>query len=630
MIDELPERASDHSHSPLSSWDNSSGPCLGSWLGVTCDPSTRRVTRLFLENLGLAGDLHPLGWLTELRILSLKINRFSSFPIDLSLWPNLKQLHLSHNEFSGEFPHGIGRLRRLRRVNLSHNNFSGKIPLRELSRLPRLLTLRLEHNSFVGALSPANLSTSISDFNVSDNQLTGEIPAWLSRFPATAYAGNKDLCGKPMPCNCSHHKEITQPEEKPSAVSAPKMRHSRDRTKLLAFIAVDAAAVLGAIMTITWCCCKNRRNSGSASKGGPGVAWGILDRALWDRSAISIKNSDCQGEMVAFEGCRGFHQVEDLLQASAELLGKGNVGTTYKVVVEGSKGAAGGTVLVVKRVKLGRWQGARRRREINNRLKIIGKLRHPNLVSLRACCHSMEELLLVYDYLPNGSLYSLLHENRGPGRIPVDWSTRMKLASDIARGLAFLHQHSKAKLFHGHLTTSNIVIDHSGNALISDVGLALLFPAQPSNDPNQAPELNPKGHIGESNFYPKYTQHFDVSSFGVVLLEILTGKAAMGEGETSLVNWVSQVSERRGSGKDVFDFEVFLSGEREVVEAEMAAVLQVAQLCLTSAPGDRPKMGTIYRMIKDIKENGGSEGLANNALDGLSSDSSPAISESAS
>ncbi|KAK4786579.1 hypothetical protein SAY86_010412 [Trapa natans] len=586
-------------------WDNSSSPCLGSWTGVSCDPPTGRVTRLILEGLDLTGDLRQLGRLSELRFLSLKLNRFSSLPLNLSVWPNLKQLYLSHNEFGGSFPAGITHLRRLRRLDLSHNNFSGTIPLADLSRLPRLLTLRLEANSFTGTLAPDPPSASIADFNVSGNRLVGQIPDWLSRFPATAYAGNKNLCGKPLPYNCTDHHKVTIPEEEPLAVSAPRTHHSRGIKKLLVFIAVDAVAGLGVIFIIIWCCFRNRRSKALPMKEGIAALRRIFGQ---DPVGILASNNTANKEgMVIFEGCKGFVHVADLLKASAELLGKGCVGTTYKVAVEG----AGGPLLAVKRVRPGRWwQGTRWRREVDGCLKLIGKLRHQNLVSLRAYYHSMEELLLVYDYIPMGSLYSLLHENRGPGRSPVDWTARIKIASNSARALAFLHQHSKAKLFHGHLTTSNILIDRSGNALISDTGLAHLFLPAPSNHPNQAPELiKRRASSSVTTFHPRYTQHCDVYSFGVILLEILTGKADTGEGETNLVNWIRGVWQRRGPVKEVFDFEVFMSEEKEVVESEMTAVLQVALQCLANNPRDRPKMGAVLGMIEDIRRaNGGAIG----------------------
>ncbi|GLT54194.1 hypothetical protein SLA2020_274130 [Shorea laevis] len=131
---------SDPSNS-LSSWLNSSDPCSSTWLGVTCDPTTHRVTGLFLEDLNLAGTTQPLSQLAHLRHLSLKRNLLfsSSSPLNLSSWPHLKHLYLSHNRFAGVFPDGISQLHRLRRLHLSHNSFSGEIPLSELTRLRALV-----------------------------------------------------------------------------------------------------------------------------------------------------------------------------------------------------------------------------------------------------------------------------------------------------------------------------------------------------------------------------------------------------------------------------------------------------------------------------------------------------------
>ncbi|RVX17584.1 putative inactive receptor kinase [Vitis vinifera] len=459
--------SSDHFNS-LSSWSNSTHPCSGSWLGVTCNNG--RVTHLVLDRLNLTGSTRALARLPQLRLLSLNHNRLSS-AVNLSSWPNLKHLYLSDNRFSGEFPAGVSSIRRIRRLVLSHNNFSGEIPMNKLTQLRHLLTLRLEENSFTGTLSSNSSSSSIYDFNVSGNNLAGEIPAWLSQFPLSSFARNAKLCGKPLGSM------------------------SRRRTGV------------------------HREMGGS-------------DGAPRERN-----------EMVMFEGCKGFSKVDDLLKASAELLGKGSVGSTYKVVMEG------GGVVAVKRVREGL-----KRREIDGLMKEIGGLRHRNIVSLRAYYFSRDELLLVYDFLTQWKLaFSLARlqnfaGNRGPGRTPLDWTTRLKLASGAARGLAFLHGCNKSKLTHGHLTSSNIIVDTSGNACIADIGLHHFLPAQSSSSDNAytPPELAVNHH------HAKLSQKADVYSFGVVLLEILTGKMVVGEGETSLAKWVEMRQEEEWTW-EVFD-----------------------------------------------------------------------------
>lgn len=204
-------------------------------------------------------------------------------------------------------------------------------------------------------------------------------------------------------------------------------------------------------------------------------------------------------------------------------------------------------------------------------------------------------------------------EDRWPGRTPLEWKTRLKHAADSAKGLAFLHgynHHNKAKLFHGNLTPSNILIDQNGNACLSDIGLRqLLHTPYYMNSPYKAPEVKLSGS--------HFTQKCDVYSFGVVLLEILTGKMAKGVGETSLVNWVQRLRPEEWSW-ELFDFELVRDKQ---MEEEMRALLQVALLCLAPLPKDRPKMNMVHRMIEDIRRNGSVDGLVGSIMNSFSPDS---------
>lgn len=454
----------------------------------------------------------------------------------------------------------------------------------ELTQLTHLLTLRLDYNSFTGNLDSGNFSsTSISEFNVSNNDLSGKIPNWLSKFPVTSFSGNAYLCGKPLPESCpnrpiSNNSTVGSDSVQLGPSNIRRNKNVSDKMMLLIIIG-DAIAVLATLVMVTCYCYKRKYSYKQREKGGGKMVSGVGRERSGDEM------------MVCFEGCKGFAKVDELLKASAEMLGKGIVGTTYKVVMEG------GDVVVVKRVR-----ERRKRKEIDGFLREIGGLRHTNVVGLRAYYSSLDELLLVYDFLPNGSLHSLLHGNRGPGRTPLDWTTRLKIAAGSAGGIAFIHSY-KSKLFHGHLISSNILVDQLGNACISDIGLHQLFqiPSSPNNGYN-APELMLDHNInGTQN--RKFSQKSDVYSFGVVLLEILTGKMVTSEGEASLVKWVRKVVGEEWTW-EVFDFELLRYKE---MEDEMMALLKVALLCLAQLPKDRPKMSEVHKMIDEIRRKGSSK-----------------------
>ena len=186
----------------------------------------------------------------------------------------------------------------------------------------------------------------------------------------------------------------------------------------------------------------------------------------------------------------------------------------------------------------------------------------------------------------------------------MNWPTRLKLASDSARGLAFLHDQNlnKVKLFHGHLTSSNIIVDRLGNACLSDTALHQLLrvPLSPLSA-YTAPELVTLSS-SHSTSPRKFTHKCDVYSFGVVLLEMLTGKmASLEEGETSLVKWVLERVGREEWTWEVLDVELLRHKE---MEEQIMALVQVALLCLSTSPKDRPAMSGVHMMIEDIRTKG--------------------------
>lgn len=194
--------------------------------------------------------------------------------------------------------------------------------------------------------------------------------------------------------------------------------------------------------------------------------------------------------------------------------------------------------------------------------------------------------------------------NRGPGRTPLDWTTRLKIAAGAARGVAFIHNSCKAlKLVHGNIKSTNVLIDKAGNACVSDFGLC-------SFAPSSAPDPKSNGYRApESLDGRRLTQKADVYSFGVLLLELLTGKcpsaveesvpygtASVG-GMVDLPRWVQSVVREEWTA-EVFDLELMRYKD---IEEEMVGLLQIAMACTSATPDQRPKMAQVVKMIEEIR-----------------------------
>jgi hypothetical protein len=407
----------------LNSWVNDSEVCTGSWMGVECYQG--RVFSLKLPLSGLFGIIpnDTLGQVTELRVVSLHNNFLTGpFPGELGNCGNLRALYLATNSFFGPLPSLAGFWPRLTHLSLGFNNFSGSIP-DSISFFPELYLLDLQNNSFSGAIPPLNLST-LRKLTLQNNNLSGTVPSSLQSFPAADFAGNPDLCGPPTTATCP---VATTPAASPVSAPAPSGSSAapphRGKRKLaaayIAAIVVGGSIFLILLATgILFCCwwCWRRAvaaaaGSGdqkSSSKGEKSSGEKSPDQEQKDDNSSSAQGDQPGGrgsnKLVFFEeaGKRYSFDLEDLLRASAEVLGKGSLGTAYKAVLED------GTIVAVKRLK----DVTTPRREFEAQLATVGRLQHPNVVPLRAYYFSKEEKLLVYEYYSNGSLSSYLHGRR--------------------------------------------------------------------------------------------------------------------------------------------------------------------------------------------------------------------------
>ncbi|XP_037403934.1 probable leucine-rich repeat receptor-like protein kinase At1g68400 [Triticum dicoccoides] len=612
----------------LASWNASASPSPCGWRGVTC--AGGRVTRLVLEGLGLSGAdaLPALARLDGLRVLSLKGNQLSGAVPDLSPLLGLKLLFLSRNALSGAIPPSLGKLYRLYRLDLSYNNLSGVVPP-ELARLDRLLTLRLDSNRLTGGVDGI-AQPRLQDLNVSNNLLSGRIPVAMAGFPAGAFGGNAGLCGAPLPpCKQEVQNASPCPPAAAMAASSPSSKPPDGKGKMsrgvVAVIVAADFAVVGLVAGLLFCYFWPRlsgRRSDRRHREGEKIVYSSSPYGAAGVVAAAGGTYE-RGKMVFLEdaGVRRF-ELEELLRASAEMLGKGGCGTAYKAVLDD------GSVVAVKRLRDAAPAAASTKKDFEHHMAVLGRLRHPNVVPLNAYYYARDEKLLVYEFMPNGSLFSLLHGNRGPGRTPLDWAARMRIAAGAARGLAYIHHASRRggltpKLAHGNIKSTNILLDRSGEARLADCGLAQLGTSSPAA--SSAGYRAPEAPAPASR--PWASQKGDVYALGVVLLELLTGRCPGSELPNGgvvaeLPRWVQSVVREEWTS-EVFDLELM---KDKGIEEEMVAMLQLALSCAASAPDQRPKVGYVVRMIDEVRACGDPQ--ASSPSHGSSMDESSGVSDS--
>lgn len=554
------------SHSRNLNWDERT-PVCNNWTGVTCNHDNSRVIAVRLPGIGFLGriPLNTLGRLSALQFLSLRSNGFSGpFPTDLLELGNLTGLYLQFNNFHGPLPWDFSVWKNLYVINLSNNAFNGSIPP-SITNLTHLTALNLANNSLSGDIPDLNIP-SLQLLDLSNNNLTGVMPRSLLRFPSSAFAGNKIS------------PETSQPPVLPPTAQ-PKKHSSKFSESAILGIVIGSSALAFVSIALLLIVTNRKKDDEKATAVNAEKKKKSLKKAASD-------SQDTNGKLVFFEGCNLAFDLEDLLRASAEVLGKGTFGTTYKAALDDA------TIFAVKRLR----EVSIGRKDFEQQMEVVGNIRHENVAPLRSYYYSKDEKLMVYDFYNRGSVSVLLHAKRSEDRIPLDWETRLKIAIGAARGIAYIHIQNGGKLVHGNIKASNVFLNSQKYGCVSDLGLATLM------SPITPRVLRTAGyHAPEVTETRKVLQASDVYSYGVLLLELLTGKSpvhASGSDEViHLVRWVHSVVREEWTG-EVFDVELLRYPN---IEEEMVAMLQIGMSCVTRMPEQRPKMADIVKMIEDIR-----------------------------
>ncbi|CDO97732.1 unnamed protein product [Coffea canephora] len=581
-------------------------PCAGNyatWRGVLC--SNGLVWGLQLENLRLTGqiDVDALVPLRSLRTISLMNNSFEGPMPEWKKLGALKSLFLSNNHFSGQIPpDAFKAMASLKKVYLANNRFTGNIPATLAT--PRLLELRLENNQFTGPIP--DLKPGIKVLNVSNNQLQGPIPSSLAKMGPSSFAGNKGVCGPPLAISCNSPAPL--PDQKPSPTSAPSAdsadpappQVTGDKASSVSRTVIVALAILVALVAIAVLLAIYRRSKKETPRLGKAVtspsssekhSKSAADNQMASVGGNAVTSRKAKAEASKLSFVREDRQkfdLQDLLRASAEVLGSGNFGSSYKAVL------MDGQAVVVKRFKQMSNVG---KEDFHEHMRRLGRLVHPNLLPLVAYYYRKEEKLLVFDYVQNGNLASHLHGNHSADQPALDWPTRLKIVKGVARGLAYLHHElPSVSLPHGHLKSSNVVLDKTFQPLLMDYALV--------------PVVNPEQvqHLLVAYKSPEYVQHgrttrkTDVWNLGVLILEILTSNfpanyIAQGTGVSS-----SSSSSYSYKSSEVAGWINSIKAAEDQQEGEMWKLLRIGVGCCEEDAETRWDLKEAVEKIEDVKE----------------------------
>ncbi|KAG0618072.1 hypothetical protein M758_4G036400 [Ceratodon purpureus] len=524
----------------LVSWDpNYLSPCTFAF--VECD-ANQSVFGLALPSHGLSGTLSP-------QIGSLS---------------NLQRLIITNNSISGRLPSEIGSLSKLTVLDLSDNAFYGAIP-RALANLTRLVTLNLGNNHFNGSFPYfVNNMSSLQSLDVTNNSLSGFVPN--STLKTLQADGNPNLCGWAIRKECPGD----PPLPNPANISLVDNTTRRSNTSAVAAgLSLGAAVLVGSfVLGFLWW---RRRNAKQVffdvnEQQDPDVLLGQLKKFSFRELQIATDNFNIKN-----------------------ILGKGGFGNVYKGHL------SDGTIVAVKRLKGEGSPGAEM--QFQTEVEMISLAVHRNLLRLRGFCMTPTERLLVYPYMPNGSVASRLRDSVG-GKPALDWPTRKCIALGAARGLLYLHVHCDPKIIHRDVKAANILLDEDFEAVVGDFGLAKLLDHRDSHVTTAV-----RGTVG--HIAPEYlstgqsSEKTDVFGYGVLLLELITGQRAFEFGRLSnqndmmLLDWVKKLqAEKR------LDLLVDSELKSEYNSLELEEMVQVALLCTQVLPAERPKMLDVARMLE--------------------------------
>jgi len=588
-----------------------------------------KLAYLELDNNNLEGNIHPnlgecknlallnlasnmlqgqvpdeIGNLKNLVVLKLQMNNFSgSIPSTFSNFISLNALNLSYNSFSGSIPVEITNLQNLSSMNLQANKISGVIPI-SISLLKNLIELNLGNNLLTGSIPemPASLSTTLNlshnllsgnipsnigylgeleILDLSYNNLSGQVPTSIGSLNSLtelilAYnqlSGSLPVLPKQAAVNITGNPGLTNTTSNVDTGSKKK-RH----TLLIIIIALAGALIglclLAVIVTLSLSK-KVYRIEDEQSPSEEGVAQ-ITSGRLVTMNSIHASAID-------------FMKAMEAVSNYSNIFLKTRFCTYYKAVMPN------GSTYYVKKLN---WSDKifqiGSQEKFGHEIEVLGKLSNSNVMVPLAYVLTEDNAYLLYEHVHKGTVFDFLH---GAKSDILDWPSRYSIALGVAQGLTFLHGCTQPVLLLD-LSTRTIHLKTVNEPQIGDIELYKII--DPSKSTGSLSTI--AGTVGyippEYAYTMRLTMAGNVYSFGVILLELLTGKPSVSDG-TELAKWALSLSGRPDQREQILDTRV--SGTSIAVHSQMLSVLNIALSCVVLSPDARPKMRNVLRMLFNAK-----------------------------
>lgn len=555
-------------------------PCRGPWWGISCE-SRNEVAVINLKNLGLNGTLGP----------------------SLANLPSLLEIHLEGNNLHGTIPTNLTLLRSLRLLNIRENNFEPPLP---------------RFRDDVNVIIDANPKLTVNGPKQSPSPDIA--PAFsldtAPPMPPSPNDGHESPPNNPsidlQPASDGRGKRTYAP----TAVTEKSRPENRTKSRVLVIVAAAAGSTIFtflAVLLSVYCLCRQKKilkspggvvmHPKDSSDPSNTLKIAVVDSSASDaRTAGSTESGtidrldntqvlEAGNLVISFQVLR---KVTNNFAPENEL-GRGGFGVVYKGELED------GTKLAVKRMEAMAVNN-KALNEFQVEIAVLSNVRHRHLVSLLGYSSEGNERVLVYEYMSQGALSRHLFRWRSLNLQPLSWTRRLSIALDVARGVEYFHSLAHQSFIHRDLKSANILLDDDFRAKVSDFGLVKLAP-----DKERSVATRLAGTFGylapEYAVTGKITTKVDIFSFGVVLMELLTGLAALDENRSEenryLAEWFWQIK----SNKDtlIASIDPSLDAKEEIYDS-IYIIAELAGHCTGREANHRPDMGHIVNVLAQLVE----------------------------